>query len=108
MTPGFEQAGWLAHDVFTLVTGDRHEGPIHMHDQAPRVSDQYPFAGAIEHRSGLAQTFTVFLQGLLQLAGLVKSGAHQVNHQGADGHPQITAHLQPQAKVARVIEKLDQ
>ena len=75
MAPGLEQAGLLTHDVCALVAGDLHECPVYVHDQAPGVSDQHAFTGAVEDRSRLAQPIEVFLQGLLQLLGPGKARA---------------------------------
>ena len=97
----------MAHDVFALVAGDLHKRPVDVHDQPLGIGDQHPFAGAIEHRSGLPQALAVLFQGLLQRVGTGKTPAYPVNEQRAEADPHITACLQPAPQLQRFIDKVD-
>src|SRR3546814_9986375 len=59
VTARLEEVGPTAQHLVPGVTGDRHEGSIHVHDQAVRVRHQHPFARAIEDRGCLAQTLAI-------------------------------------------------
>ena len=107
VAPGLEQAWPLAHHVVALVAGDLHKRAVDVHDQPLGIGDQHPFAGAIEHRSGLAQALAVLFQGLLQRMGTGKTPAYPVDDQGAEADPHITARLQPTSQLQGFIDKVD-
>ena len=61
MMAGLEHARLAPQHFLALVAGDLHEGAVDVDDLALGVAHQYPFAGTVEHRRGLAQALTVLL-----------------------------------------------
>ncbi len=98
----------MPQHVFALVAGDFDKGPVDVNNQPQGIGDQHSFAGAIEHGGGLAQALAVFLQWLLDQVRPGKVRAEQVDRQGTEADPQVTAYLKPAAQLHGFIDKVDQ
>src|ERR1700712_260011 len=98
MMAGFEQTGLLPHHLITLITSDRHEGPVHMDNQPVAIGDQHALTGAIEYRGGLAQTLTVSMalaQSGTDSQAFEQSGPGNEDQTGAKYHPEVAVDQLP-------------
>ncbi|MNG11451.1 hypothetical protein D3C84_949960 [compost metagenome] len=98
MTAGFKQVGPLPQNLFTLIAGDFHERAVHMDNQPVAISDQHPFAGAIEHGGSLTQTLTIFAaftQSGADSQASKQSNAGNKDQPGAQRHPHVTVDQLP-------------
>ncbi|MNE85562.1 hypothetical protein D3C80_1825770 [compost metagenome] len=107
MATGLEQGGALAQHFIPHITGDRHEGPVHVHDQAVAVSHQHPFAGAIEDGGSLAQALSI--GAVLALGEKSRDPRpRQEDQPGAEQDPGIAVDQQPALPVSELIEETAQ
>ncbi|CAH0318684.1 hypothetical protein SRABI112_05207 [Pseudomonas mediterranea] len=100
---GLEQVGAPAQHLVPVITGNRHEGPVHVHDQSAAIRHQYPFAGAIEDGGGLAQTLAIAC--VLPFAGPWRPRPREKDQPGADQQPGIAVDQLPGLPGGGLIEE---